>query len=327
MKKLTALTAIAVLAFAPLASARELSLAYFMGPKHPMNKAVFTPFAEKLAEVSGGKLTVRQFPGGALNSVPPKQYSILLDGVSDIAFHLPGYTSQIFPVTISITTPGLCGDAVECTEALWRAYDHIEKEFDAKILALWANDSPVLFTKDAPVRTLEDLDGKIVAVTTGQDIPFVEALGASAASQPVTALNQNLANGVVDAVSVDPSAAMSFKLHEPANFLTTGYPGGGNPFVLLMNKEIYNALTDEEKGWVDEASGKWLSLEGAIVYNAVAEKGIQVSGENGVEIISLSDEESARWFEAMQPAIVAFNASSVNDTLSGADVTKIMKGE
>ena len=26
------------------ASAKELSLAYFMGPKHPMNKGVFTPF-------------------------------------------------------------------------------------------------------------------------------------------------------------------------------------------------------------------------------------------------------------------------------------------
>ena len=66
------------------ASADELSLAYFMGPKHPMNAGVMTPFGEKLAELSGGKLTVKQFPGGALNKVPPKQYSILLNGVADI---------------------------------------------------------------------------------------------------------------------------------------------------------------------------------------------------------------------------------------------------
>ena len=30
------------------AQAADLSLSYFMGPKHPMNAAVFTPFAEKL---------------------------------------------------------------------------------------------------------------------------------------------------------------------------------------------------------------------------------------------------------------------------------------
>ena len=327
MKLLTALIVAAVAAFTSLASAKELSLAYFMGPNHHLNANVFTPFAEKLAEVSGGKLTVKQFPGGALNSVPPKQYEILLNGVTDIAFHLPGYTAQIFPITISITTPGLCTNATDCTEALWRAYDYIENEYDAKILALWANDAPALYTKDVPVRTLEDLEGKIVAVTTGQDIPFIEALGASATSQPVTALNQNLANGVVDAVSVDPSASLSFKLHEPSNFMTTGYPSGGNPFVLLMSKTLYNSFTDEEKGWVDEASGKWLSLEGAKTYEAVAKKGIQVSSESGVEIISLSDGERARWFEAMQPAISDFNASNISQGLTGADVTKIMKGE
>jgi TRAP-type transport system periplasmic protein len=37
-----------------MASAQNLSLAYFMGPKHPFNAGVFTPFAEKLAEISGG---------------------------------------------------------------------------------------------------------------------------------------------------------------------------------------------------------------------------------------------------------------------------------
>ena len=53
--------------------AKDLSLAYWMGPKHPMNKGVFQPFADKLAEVSGGEMTVSMFPGGALNTVPPKQ--------------------------------------------------------------------------------------------------------------------------------------------------------------------------------------------------------------------------------------------------------------
>ena len=34
----------------PSVNAAEFSLSYFMGPKHPMNRAVFTPFAEKLSE-------------------------------------------------------------------------------------------------------------------------------------------------------------------------------------------------------------------------------------------------------------------------------------
>ncbi|WP_299304561.1 TRAP transporter substrate-binding protein [uncultured Litoreibacter sp.] len=318
-------TSVALLA-GSMAAAKDLSLSYFMGPKHPMNGAVFTPFADKLAEVSGGALTVTQFAGGALNSAPPKQYSILLDGVADVAFHLPGYTAQLFPVATSVTTPNMCDTAVDCTEAMWRAYDVIEKEFDAKILALWANSPQVLFSKDTAIRTLEDINGKIVRVTSAQDIPFAEALGASAVSQPVSVINQNLANGVVDIISIDPSAALSFKLHEPANYITTNVPGAGSAFVLLMNKGVYGALSDEETGWVDAASGKWLSMEGAKMYDAIAQKALDVSAKNGVEIINLSDDEAARWDAAIQPAMDAWMASEVGQGLTGADVTKLMQG-
>ncbi|PSL20044.1 TRAP transporter substrate-binding protein [Shimia abyssi] len=326
MKLVGALAASVALFIGSAASAKDLSLSYFMGPKHPMNGAVFTPFAEKLAEVSGGEMTVTQFAGGALNSAPPKQYSILLDGVADVAFHLPGYTAQLFPIATSVTTPNMCDTAVDCTEAMWRAYDVIENEFDAKILALWANSPQVLFSKDTAIRTLEDLDGKIVRVTSAQDIPFTEALGASAVSQPVSVINQNLANGVVDVVSIDPSAALSFKLHEPTNYITVGVPGAGSAFILLMNKGVYGGLSDQEKAWVDEASGKWLSMQGAKAYDAIAQKALDVSAKNGVDIINLSDEEAARWDAAIQPAMDAWMASEVGQGLTGADVTKLMQG-
>ncbi|MEM5581936.1 MULTISPECIES: TRAP transporter substrate-binding protein [unclassified Roseibium] len=328
MKSVFATAALAAtIVFSGGAQARDLALSYFMGPAHPLNKAVFTPFADRLAEVSGGALTVTQFAGGALNSSPPKQYSILLDGVADIAFHLPGYTAQLFPITTAVTTPGMCSDAVDCTEAMWRAHDVIEKEFDAKILALWANDPQALFTRNKAVRTLEDIDGMVVRVTSAQDIPFTEALGASAVSQPVSVINQNLSNGVVDAISIDPSAALSFKLHEPANYLTTNIPGAGSAFVLLMNKGVWESLSDQEKAWVDEVSGKSLSMDAAKMYKAIAAKGIKVSEQNGVEVIELSAEERARWDAAIQPAMDMWLESELGQGMTGAEIMRLMTGK
>ncbi len=46
----------------PASDTRDLVLAYFMGPAHPMNAALLTPFSERVAELSGGKLTVSHFP-------------------------------------------------------------------------------------------------------------------------------------------------------------------------------------------------------------------------------------------------------------------------
>ena len=327
MKLTTLLTAAALAATATAGQARDLSLAYFMGPNHPMNAAVFTPFGEKLAEVSGGALTVSQFPGGALNGAPPKQYSILLDGVADIVFHLPGYTQPLFPITTSVTTPGMCDSAITCTEAMWRAYEPISNEFDAKILALWANELPVLFSKDAPIQTMEDIAGKIVRVTSAQDIPFIEALGASAVSQPVSVINQNLSNGVVDVISIGSSGALSFRLYEPANYITTNVPGAGSAFVMLLSNDVWNSLSDEEKGWVEEASGEWLSMSGAETYNRIGARGMAVSAENGVEVYELPAEERARWDATIQPALDAWLASEVGQGMTGQQVMDLMQGK
>lgn len=311
---------------APAAAEENFSLAYFMGPGHPMNGAVFQPFADRLAEVSDGQLTVEMFPGGALNSAPPRQYATVVEGVADIVFALPGYTAQLFPVTNVITVPNVAADAVDGTEALWRARDLIEEEYDAQILAMWTNAAPVLITRDTPIRSLEDLNGMVVRVTSAQDVPFVEALGASAVSQPVSVINQNLTNGTIDAIAIDPSAIGSFNLWEPANYVTIGLPGSGSAFVLLMNQEVYDGLTEQEQAWVDEASGEWLSLNGGQVYLEDALRGIEVARDNGVEIIELSDEEVARFNEAMQPAMEAFLASTISGDLTGADIVEIMQG-
>lgn len=297
-----------------------------MGPKHPMNAAVFTPFAERLAEVSGGKMAVQQFPGGALNSVPPKQYSILLDGVADIVFTLPGYTGETFPMTNVINLPGICSDAITCTEALHRVKDDIEAEYDAKILVLWANAPPVLLTRDKPIRSLEDLAGLKVRVTSSGQVPFVEALGASPVGQPVSVVNQNLANGVIDAISIDPSSIGSFKLHEVAKYLTTWFPGSGSAFVLLMNNGVYDSLSEEEKGWVDAAADASLAQSGAEGFEASTQNGLKIAREAGLEFIELDPAEKARWETAVNARLETVLQEPMGDGTIN-DIYLKMKGE
>ena len=326
MKYVNMIAAVSLLATATVAQAKELSLAYFMGPKHPMNAAVFTPFAEKLAEVSGGDLTVQQYPGGALNSVPPKQYAILLDGVADIVFTLPGYTGDVFPMTNVITMPGVCGSPKECTAAMLRARETLEKEYNAKLLAIWTNAPPVLITKDKPVRKLEDLEGMKIRVTSKQDVPFMEALGASAVAQPVTVINQNLANGVIDGIAIDSSGIGAFKLHEPGNYVTTWMPGSGSAFVLLMNNDVYDGLSDQEKAWIDEASGEWLSLSGGEGYSKATKRGIEIATKAGLEMIELSDDEKGRFQERIAPVLEEIKQQNAGSMTVG-EVMAIMKGE
>ena len=279
----------------PAPDARELSLAHFLSADHALNEAMFMPLAQELSQLSGGRLTVKQYPAGALNSSAPAQYSMLLSGVADIALAVPAYTAALFPKTDLIAYPGVCKTAIACTEAMRRARSVLEPEYEARVLAIWANDAPVLLTRDRPVRTLEDMRGLKIRVSTRSAIPFIEALGASAVMQPGTVVHQSLATGVIDGVAISPSGIVAFQLHEPASYLTTWLPLSGLPFVLLMNQGVYDALSPQQQGWIDEVADDSLSLAGAAAWVRAGDEGLQMAVEAGVEIVDLPESEKRRF--------------------------------
>ena len=292
-----------------------------------MNAAVFEPFAERLEEVSEGALTVQQYPGGALNSVPPRQYDILLDGVADIVFTLPGYTADRFPLTTLISIPQTCDSPTTCTRALLNVRDQLDEEYDAKILAVWANAPPVLITRDRAVRTPSDMKGMKVRVTSRQDIPFVEAFGATAIVQPVSEINQNLSNGVIDGIMIDTSAIRSFRLNEAGNFVTTWSPMSGAAFVLLMNNDVYNGLSEQERSWVDEASGNWLSLSGASGFEAASAGGLQLAIDSGMEIVEFSDNDILKLSVVTEPVLQEFLSQQLSETQTVGEFIELMTAE
>ena len=300
---------------------RELSLAHFLPADHALNDAVFSPFAERLAEISDDRLTVRQFPSGILNSSPAAQYSMLLNGVADIALVVPAYTPDLFPKTDLIGYPGVCEATMECTEALHRAWPVLEEEYDARVLAIWSSTPPVLLTRETPVRTLDDMRGLKIRVSSRSDIPFIEALGASAIMQPATELHQNLTTGVIDGIAIAPSGIVAFQLHEPTAYLTTWLPISGLAFVLLMNLDAYEALSPEERGWIDEAADSALSVAGAMAFERVDGEALELARESGVEIVELGEGEK----RAFEDAVAAVRAAGLARDVGGMTVGEVTR--
>lgn len=301
------------------AVAEELQMSYFVGQRHPMVKAVVVPFQEKLAELSSGKLTVKVHYGGSLIKGGPPQYGALLQGVADLAFSLPGYLGPKFPLSNTVTIPGIAKSAEDATNKLWNAIDLVETEYDAKVIALWANDQKVLLTRK-PVRTLEDIKGLKIRVTSKQDEAYINKLGAVAVASGITVVHQNFTNGVIDGVHIGASAIRSFKLHEPSKYVTTNLPESNSALYVLMNQQKFDSLSAEEQGWINQASGRELSLGGGRGYDGAGKGGIAFAIQNGVEIVKLSDAEKNRWQAAMQGEVDKFLSSKVNVSSSSSKV-------
>ena len=67
---------------------------------------MITPWTREVAKLSNNQLTVRLFPAMQLGGRPPDLYRQVVQGISDITFTLPGYTSGDFPMMALTELPG-----------------------------------------------------------------------------------------------------------------------------------------------------------------------------------------------------------------------------
>lgn len=303
------------------AGAQELKFANYMAPTHPYVAGAFDPLAAKIAEATGGAVTVKVYNGGELGAGPADQYSRVVDGVAELAVGLPGYTAANFPLTLLTELPGVLTEA-DGTATLWNNIDLLGPEYErVKLVSLWSNAQNILYTRDKPVRAPDDVKGMKIRVPSRNAGLIVEAWGGSPVSMPVSEIYNAMQTGVIDAAMIDGTATMAFKLGEVANYLTVGMDTTISPFFILMNRDAFDGLSAEHQAAVD-AVGREVSVLGNQVQLSEAAKGIEKFGATeGKELITLTPEESAAFNTLSAPVVdtvvaeTGGNAQAIIDAL------------
>ena len=139
-----------------------------------------------------------------LGGKPPELYRQTVQGISDICFTLPGYTSNDFPMMALTELPGMAKSAEDGTRKLWAHFDRfLAREYkDAKVLMLWNSDTASIMSKTKPVRTLEDMKGMKIRTPSAAQSAQLEALGAIPIDMPANQIYNSLDRGVVDAAMI-----------------------------------------------------------------------------------------------------------------------------
>lgn len=306
MRQLAAAGAAVLVAAA--ASAQELRFADFNAPTHPMIRHVFNPLIEDIARATNGEVKIRLYPSGELGQGPALQYKRITDGVADLSFGLPGYTSNQFPGTLLIEMPGVTQDPLEATQMLWNAFPGlIEKEFArVKVLGMWANAPAMIMTARKPVRSLDDLRGTKIRVPSAAVGNVVEAWGAAPVTMPSPAVYNALSTGVVDGILMGSSGIIPFKLHEVAKYYTTNLAAGVTSFFLIMNRDSWEKLTPSQTAAIDRLAGRTVSLKAAKIYLDEGNEGIELVRKGGKgELVVIADSELARFRAASSKALDA----------------------
>lgn len=325
--KLASAVSAALVLAATTASATDLKLADFQPPSHFVVENVYKPMAEAISAGTDGAVTVSVFMGGELGPGPAEQYNRAVDGVADIAFGLPGYTASNFPKTLLTELPGVI-DAETGTAKVQDHTDMLAKEYRrVALLGLWNNAPNLLFTAEKPIRSLADLKGLKIRVPSRNAGLVVEAWGATPVSMPAPEIYNSMQTGVIDGAMIDATTLGAFKLAEVTNYITMGMDSTISSFFLIMNRDSFEDLTDDQQKVVLDA-GRQAALDGNKAWLGIADKALEgFKATEGKEVIVLSDEAAAEFNAASAPVVEKVIADADAAGLEASAYVDALKAE
>jgi TRAP-type C4-dicarboxylate transport system substrate-binding protein len=276
----------------------ELKLAHFMSPVHVQHQKSFEPYAKKVEELSGGKVTVKVFPGGALGG-PTQLPDAVKAGITDIAFIIPSYTTGRFLRSSVLDLPFMVGSAVHATKVLYDVYDkYLAEDFkEYKVLWLYSCGPGQLHSRATPIGKLEDLKGTKMRAPSAYMSKALQLMGASPVSMPISELTVSLQKGVMDGMLTPFSALTDFRCFELIKYIAE-VDFYVSPMAVVMNKEKLASLPDSAKKSLEEAAGRPWGLHAAAVYDehdqksakeGAAKHNIKITKVAGAELQKFKD--------------------------------------
>lgn len=282
-----------------------LKLEHFLPAQANVPSHVLDVWADRVEAESEGRIKVERYATMSLGGSPPELLDQVMDGVADIGWAVVGYTPGRYPTTEVFELPFFVSDAREASCAYWKMFDEHMKdgEFaDLHIIATHVH-GPGMFHTATPVTKPEDLQGMKIRGGSRLVNDLLERVGATPVGMPVPAVAEALSKGVIDGTTIPWEVTEALKVPE----LVTNHTEFEGPalynltFVLAMNKDTYEGLSDENKAVIDANSGLAFSVFAGGTQADDDGPARQVAVDLGNNIITVSEEEAKAWDEIVNP--------------------------
>ena len=281
----------------------ELTYSNFFPPTH-LHSVLAEQFCEEIKARTDGRVEITYYPGGSLTPAPGV-YDGVVEGISDIGMSVLAYSMGRFPATELVDLPHAYPNGWVATKVANDYYAEFKPaEFDdVHVLYFHAHGPGVVFTTKKPVRQMEDLEGLVIR-STGVGAKIMEALGAEGYGASQGEAYELMSKGTIDGSFTPREVLKGWKQAEVVKYVTGCYDVGNtaNMFV-VMNKDKWDSLPGDIKKVFAELSTEWIEKHGK-VWTYYDKVGIDYFLTfEGRELIELSEDEMARWVEAIKPLI------------------------
>ena len=273
-------------------------------------------FAEIVDRKSGGKLTVRLYPGGTLGGEAAVASS-LQGGTIEMSMMGPGLLTGMDKDFGVFDTPFLFDDFKEVDAVLdgpvgKRLLDKLPEK-GLVGLSYWDHGFRILTNARRPVAKVEDIKGLKIRV---QQIPvFIDmfsTLGANPVPMPFTELYTALESGAVDGQEnpfVSVEVTKFYEVQKYASNTRHAY----SPLLVLAGKKFWDQLSADEQGLLQDAANEAKPYDRE-TSRSIDAKAVEALKGEGMTITDISPEERARMRDKLRP-VVEKHQQTINTAL------------
>jgi TRAP-type C4-dicarboxylate transport system substrate-binding protein len=236
------------------AATRELRFGEF-GPNRGTRAGALKWLDQELRKRSNNELGLDITWGGALLGAKTAAQG-LTDGVADMASIVPVYAPGTLVAYEAVDTIQFGDEWV----GMMATYEFMttnptalaeQKKANIRYFGNYTTGPTQLLTKDAPVTSGADLDGKTIRAT-GAFVPALQAQGASTVSVSQPKVYEAMSNGSVDGSTTYFYVVKAYKQYEVAKYITELNMGQVLAFGVAMNAGTYDSLSADHQKLMDE---------------------------------------------------------------------------
>lgn len=291
------LGAIAILggmAFGASAQADELVMSSWLPPQHPVVEGIMQPWADTVAQVTDGRVTVRILPKPL--GPPPAHFDLAADGVADITYGLHSFTKDDRFLRSRLGQFSFLGDtATDASVAYWNTYagdlDAQAEHEGTKLLGLFVHGPGYFHNNQRKIETIADFAGLKVRTPGGYIADLAADLGIISQFMGPGQVYEKLSTGVIDGVTFPLEAIKAFNLGDHVTH-SMRVPGGiyNTSWFLVMNEDMWGDISEVDRAAIEAVSGEaFAQLAGARWDRADAE-GAEVVTTTDIVVHDASDE-------------------------------------
>ena len=311
-----------------LATAAEydLKLHHFFSPKEPAQTKMLRPWADKVEELTNGRVKIRIAPGMSLGGQPKDLVDQASKGrIADLVWTVNGYSGKDFVSSEIFELPFVhINDPVATNLAMREMFESdLKQDYDKQnleVMFLHVHQGQAIQSKGYPVRYPDDLKGKRTRSPSRTGEWVLEELGAAPVSVPVTRIPQTLQRNIATTVLIPFNVNPLLNLHQHITSFTEGHNQtrfGNVVFQVSMNKDKWNSLPEDIQQAFRQASNEQFLREIGKLWKEDEDRGVFLMEKFKKNHIVLTEEETEAFRVKLEPVVERWIDDVKKDGIDG----------